>query len=412
MTKREKLTLNGVKKMEISETQVAQAAQAQTTVAKGEVVAEQVEAKSENVADPLLVQILSTKRKHNSKGDRDFRLWLFGYLNTVLKASPRIAVEGNIVVEVDPKSTVLFSCHVDTVHNAGECDGSLQQLAFDPTFGHLFLADKEKSGCLGADDGCGIYIMLRMIEKGVKGKYIFHTGEEVGGIGSRAFVAANKKFCEDVEMVVAFDRAVYSGENPEVIITQGGNSCASTDFGKALCEELNKTDFDLPYVISHKGSFTDSKVYRDLVPECVNIACFYERQHTPNEYVDVVGLEKLVKAACSVAWDKLPIMRNPLKKSETESLFDSSNWGGWGAGIAKGKPFANTKIPKAPPKPQIPVAEPDLSLLDELSSYSMQDFEEFILEDTEVAQKALMELVLQNKALQAELDAARTMLGL
>jgi hypothetical protein len=408
MTKREKLTLNKGKKMEMTETQAAEAAEAKTTVAQGEVIAEP----PKQTADPLLVQILSTKRKHNSKGDRDFRMWLFGYLNSTLKAKPRIVVEGNIIVEVDPKSTVLFSCHVDTVHGAAECDGTLQQLAFDPTFGHLFLADKEKSGCLGADDGCGIYIMLRMIEKGIKGKYIFHTGEEVGGIGSRAFVAQNKKFCEDVEMVVAFDRAVYSGENPEVIITQGGASCASTTFGEALCKELNKTDFDLPYIISHKGSFTDSKVYRDIVPECVNIACFYERQHTPNEYVDVVGLEKLVKAACSVAWDKLPIMRNPLKKSDQESLFDSSNWGGWGSGVAKGKPFANTKIPKDPPKPQIPVFEPELSLLDELSAYSMQDFEEFILEDTGLAQQALMELVLQNKALQAELAAAKRMLGL
>ena len=400
MTKREKLTLNGAKKMEVTEKQAVQ--ESEQTLAKGEKVEEQT------VADPLLVQILSTKRKHNSKGDRDFRLWLFGYLNTVLKASPRIVVEGNIIVEVDPKSTVLFSCHVDTVHGPAESDGSLQQLAFDPTFGHLFLADKEKSGCLGADDGCGIYIMLRMIEKGIKGKYIFHTGEEVGGVGSRAFVAQNKKFCEDVEMVVAFDRAVYSGENPEVIITQGGNACASTTFGEALCKELNKTDFDLPYVISHKGTFTDSKVYRDIVPECVNIACFYERQHTPNEYVDVVGLEKLVKAACSVAWDKLPIIRNPFKKTEQESLFDSSNWGGYTP--SKGKPFANTQIPKAPPKP--PVFEPELSLIDELSTYSIQDFEDFLMEDPAAAQQALIELLLRNKALQAELDAAKTMLGL
>jgi hypothetical protein len=403
MTKREKLTLNGVKKMEVTERQDSQ--EPEQILVKGESVEDQT---AETVADPLLVQIISTKRKHNSKGDRDFRLWLFGYLNTTLKASPRIAVEGNIIVELDPKSTVLFSCHVDTVHGAAECDGSLQQLAFDPTFGHLFLADKEKSGCLGADDGCGIYIMLRMIEKGVKGKYIFHTGEELGGIGSRAFVANNKKFCEDVEMVVAFDRAVYSGENPEVIITQGGNACASTTFGEALCKELNKTDFNLPYIISHKGSFTDSKVYRDLVPECVNIACFYERQHTPNEYVDVGGLEKLVKAACSVAWDKLPIVRNPFKKSDTESLFDSSGWGGYTP--SNGKPFANTKMPKATPKP--PVFEPELSLIDELSTLAVQDFEEFLMEDPGAAQQVLIELILRNKGLQAELNAAKTMLGL
>lgn len=378
---------------------------------------EQILAKCEKVedqvtADPLLVQILSTKRRHNSKGDRDFRLWLFGYLNTVLKASPRIVVEGSILVELDPKSTVLFSCHVDTVHGAGECDGTPQPLAFDPAFNHLFLAEKEKSGCLGADDGCGIYIMLRMIEKGVKGKYIFHTGEEVGAVGSRAFVANNKKFCEDLEMVVAFDRAVYSGENPEVIITQGGSACASTTFGEALCKELNKTDFDLPYVVSHKGVFTDSKTYRNLVPECVNVACFYNKQHSAEEYVNVAELEKLVTAACSVQWHSLPIARNHLKREESD-MFDSSGWGGWGEGKGqtKGKPFAYAKAPpKAPPKP--PVFEPELSLLDELSTFTVHDFEEFLMEDPAVAQQAFIELILRNKALQAELAAAKTMLGI
>jgi len=401
MTKRKKLTLNGEPKMEVTESHATE-----QILAKCEKVEDQV------TADPLLVQILSTKRRHNSKGDRDFRLWLFGYLNTVLKASPRIVVEGSILVELDPKSTVLFSCHVDTVHGAGECDGTPQPLAFDPAFNHLFLAEKEKSGCLGADDGCGIYIMLRMIEKGVKGKYIFHTGEEVGAVGSRAFVANNKKFCEDLEMVVAFDRAVYSGENPEVIITQGGSACASTTFGEALCKELNKTDFDLPYVVSHKGVFTDSKTYRSLVPECVNVACFYNKQHSAEEYVNVAELEKLVKAACSVQWQSLPIARNHLKREESD-MFDSSGWGGWGEGKGqtKGKPFAYAKVPpKAPPKP--PVFEPELSLLDELSTFTVHDFEEFLMEDPAVAQQAFIELILRNKALQAELAAAKTMLGI
>ena len=386
--------------MEVTESQATE-----QILAKCEIVEDQV------TADPLLVQILSTKRRHNSKGDRDFRLWLFGYLNTVLKASPRIVVEGSILVELDPKSTVLFSCHVDTVHGAGECDGTSQPLAFDPAFNHLFLAEKEKSGCLGADDGCGIYIMLRMIEKGVKGKYIFHTGEEVGAVGSRAFVANNKKFCEDLEMVVAFDRAVSSGDNPEVIITQGGSACASTTFGEALCKELNKTDFDLPYVVSHKGVFTDSKTYRNLVPECVNVACFYNKQHSAEEYVNVAELEKLVKAACSIQWHSLPIARNHLRREESD-MFDSSGWGGWGAGKGqtKGKPFAYTNVPKAPPK--APVFEPELSLLDELSTFTVQDFEEFLMEDPAVAQQAFIELILRNKALQAELAAAKTMLGL
>jgi hypothetical protein len=93
-------------------------------------------------------------------------------------------------------------------------------------------------------------------------------------------------------------------------------------------------------------------------------------------------------------------------------MFDSSGWGGWGEGKGqtKGKPFAYAKVPKAPPKAT--VFEPELSLLDELSTFTVRDFEEFLMEDTEVAQQAFIELILRNKALQAELAAAKTMLGI
>lgn len=372
-------------------------------------------APEEATADPLLVQILSTRRAHSSAGDINFRLWLFNYIKSKLNLAPTIEVEGNILVQTDPKSTVLFSCHVDTVHSSAESNGQSQQLAFDPAFGHLFLADKKASGCLGGDDGCGVYILLKMLEAGVKGKFIFHTGEERGGIGSNAFVKARKQFCEDVEMVVAFDRAVKSGENPEVILTQGGNACASLEFGKALCAELNKVEFEYPYVISHGGSFTDSKVYRYLVPECVNIGCFYESQHGPNEYVDVNGLELLVKAACQVNWGNLPIIRNPAKV-ETPTFGKGTHVGKGGYGgyddfdmfdWSKSKQ-GQSKLP--PFKPQIP--EPTMTLLQELDTFRYEDFMVFVTDEPEDAVNALMELMLKLRGVEAELASAKTMLGL
>lgn len=382
---------------------------AKTREVKGEVVADAAE---DVTADPLLVQILSTRRSHGSKGDTNFRLWLFNYIKTTLNLPVSIEVEGNILVQTDPKAAVLFSCHVDTVHSKAESDGKPQQLAFDPAFGHLFLADKKDSGCLGGDDGCGVYIMLKMLKAGVKGKYIFHTGEECGGVGSRAFVTKRKEFCEDLEMVVAFDRAVRTNENPEVILTQGCQKCASTDFGEALCNELNKVDFDLPYVVSHKGSFTDSKTYRNSVPECVNIGCFYQHQHGPEEYVDVVGLEKLVKAACQVEWDKLPIIRNPFVAPARDDMFDfdsgRSYAGLWHGGDTQPKAKGALKMP---PKPQLP-AVPELDIADELGTYNLDDFTDFVLGNPDETVQALVELTLRVKALKAELKGAKTMLGL
>lgn len=365
-------------------------------------------------ADPLLVKILSTCRAHGSTGDQEFRLWLFNYINSTLKLKPIIKVEGNIYVETDPKSTVLFSCHVDTVHRNDE--KGPQQLAFDPAFGHLFLADKKVNSCLGGDDGVGVYIMLKMLAAGVKGKYMFHTGEERGGIGSNAFVRANQAFCEDLELVVAFDRAVRSGENPEVIATQGGKSCASVEFSKALCDQLNTHgDFDLPYIVSHKGSFTDSKVYSSIVPECVNVGCFYERQHTSEEYVDIVGVEKLVAAAIKTTWSMLPIIRKIQPDKPTPYSGAYANFGGgmdfgrdtsdslWGDMPSKAN--ALKAAPKA--KPEMP----QLSMLDELKIMSKSDLEVMLLDDPDAAVEIIVELMLENAGLRGQYDALRNLVG-
>lgn len=398
-----------------------------------------VEAKLEKVddeapADDLLVKILSTRRAHGTDGDRNFRLWLFNYLSNTLKVRPQIKVEGNILVELDPKSTVLFSCHVDTVHRNDE--SGPQQLAFDPAFRHLFLADKKTSSCLGGDDGVGVYIMLKMIEAGVKGRYMFHTGEERGGIGSNAFVRTNKDFCEQLELVVAFDRAVRSQTNPEVILSQGGKRCASDDFGNALCEQLNKHgDFDLPYVISHKGSFTDSKVYADDVPECVNVACFYERQHTCEEYVDVNGVEKLVAAACKVEWDMLPIRRNPHEKKFAAPNFGGSaykgngfNGDGFGFGGMDGidddeypgfgrikKPNGISSVPRPPAAK--PAAKPapaavKLDIMDTFDNMTREELEAMAFDDPDSTLLALLDLIVRCKGLEAENKSMRKMIGI
>lgn len=294
------------------------------TEAKGIIVPESPQAAAEQ-PDQLLVQILKTKRTHGSKGDTDFRLWLFNYIKTVLKLTPAIHEPGNIVVEIG-KSSVLFSSHVDTVHSERESDGSKQHIAYDPNFEHIFLSaeNSPQSGCLGADDGVGIYLMLKMLAAGVHGRYIFHVGEECGGIGSRAYVSKYAKLLqENFSQVVAFDRRVNDGENPEVIVKQGGQVCASDAYGKSLCDALNKFPFEKPYVISGLGSFTDSKNYRHDVPECVNVGCFYNFQHTPKEIVYWKELKVLVEAVCKIDWSKLTIARKPeAEKVQHNNYYD------------------------------------------------------------------------------------------
>jgi hypothetical protein len=189
---------------------------------------------------------------------------------------------------------------------------------YDENFGHIFL-DKGTSNCLGADDGAGIYIMLKMIEAKVPGGYIFHRGEERGGIGANAVLKEDKDFIKKFKACVAFDRPRCD----EVIIHQGGSICASEKYGAALAEALNKAG-GFKYATSTRGVFTDSKVYRGVIPECVNIGVGYENQHSTDELQDWKHLEALTKAACTIKWDTLPFTRIPVEEPRYTGIWQQN----------------------------------------------------------------------------------------
>jgi len=346
---------------------------------------------SKELLDPLLHRILSTRRCHGSKGDTDFRIWLHAYIKS-LGYVPEIRVEGVITAVTDPKSTTLFSCHVDTCHSAKESDGTQQALAFDPTMGHLMLLDKKTSGCLGADDGAGIYIMLKMMEAKVPGSYIFNTGEEKGGIGSRAFLAKNQAWLEMFDRAIAFDRA----DNYEVICTQGGSPCASVAAGEAIAKAF--TDLGLPYEVSHRGSFTDTKIYAKAIPECFNMGVGYMDQHTPNEYLDVDHLEAFVAAAIKVNWGKIPTVRKIAVEPPYQRNMFNEDFYGLLDTRAGGKTNSPFKAPVS--KPVVPT----LSLMEELEQYTYEDFIALVEEEPTIASDLLCLLFAKKKALQMEVD--------
>lgn len=378
-------------------------------IVKGSVVEEIKDMPVPEKPDDLLVSILRTKRAHLSQGDTNFRLWLHSHFKK-LGVQFEILAEGCILVRTDVKSDTLFSCHIDTCHNHAESNGTFQDLAYDPTFGDILLGQGSTSACLGADDGAGIYIMLKMIEAKVPGSYLFHTGEERGGIGAYAVLAKHKTLLEDFSRAIAFDRAVQRDGEPEVIITQGGTPCASVEAGKALCDALNKSGavFQKPYVVSYKGSFTDTKVYKSIIAECINVGVWYAAQHTPKEWLSVAGLEQLLKACLTIQWDELPVKRIPVADTPAYkggyggykgSLFDDDNWD------------APKQKPKAmPKKPTLP-STIGLSLLEEVETYKLDDMIALCEESPTEAASLMLVLKAKLDGAKAELEATYTMLG-
>ena len=377
------------------------------------------------VADDL-INILSWPRPHGSEAEKMFRTWLF---NKMLKKKPIHLAEGCIFVQIEAKKdlqpTVLFSCHIDTVDSdswGALVDGSIQRksLIYDPNFGTIALDQGSKGSCLGADDGAGVWLMLQMIEKKVPGGYIFHTGEERGGVGSRAVLAKHLDLLKKFDIAVAFDRP----NTHEVITHQGGQECASTKCGAALCLALNA--HGMVYSQSTQGVFTDTKVYRGVVAECFNTGVGYENQHTKNETQDFAHLTAMLAALCAIDWDSLPVDRDPLKADTYggypklgrsyggQAGYGYGGYGGYGGhgGFDRDdEPYAYQPPKNKGKKYKAPQAGPTLSLFDELRTNKREELEAWAETAPGAVADAMVHLLLEIGRLRSDVAILRKVAG-
>lgn len=372
--------------------------------------------------DPTLVKILSWKRPYNTKGEIAFMAWLHDEIKS-LGAEYRIGPGGNVIVQIkrpDGKaSAVLFSCHTDTVHSK---DGDAQSVVYDPAFGHIFLDKKhpDAGSCLGADDGAGVWLMLRMIKEKKPGTYIFHRGEERGGIGAHAMLKEQKDWLQDFDLAIAFDRP----GTHEVITHQGGLRCASDKLGAALVKALNEHG-EFSYETSTRGVFTDTKVYRNVISECINIGVGYFNQHGPDETLDYQHLCNLLDAVLDIDFDALPVDRDPTKADVysppswqsplpfQRSTPARSNFGVYDLDDQLDDPADdfNKRFPPQKPK-ATPATTVELSLIDELEDMTTDELYKFVEQDSISAAETLMELMAELRATEARVRTYRNLLGL
>lgn len=205
---------------------------------------------------------------------------------------------GNRIVQVGDNPVTMFSCHTDTVHHKA----GYQKVMYDKQRKEVFVQD---SNCLGADDTAGIIIMINMIKSGINGLYVFHRAEEIGGKGSQYIADKTPELLEGIQRCVAFDRR----GTDSVITHQFGERCCSDDFAEALCQELMRDD--LFWFPDSTGVFTDSAHYTEIIPECTNLSCGYDSEHTKAETLDVEFLQKFMQVCINVDWDNLPTVRDP-----------------------------------------------------------------------------------------------------
>lgn len=233
------------------------------------------------------LEMLTYKRPHGYRAEQEF---ISRFLNPV--KGMRQDYFGNIIYR-HPISTVMFTCHTDTVHYE---EGRQKVEVVDST---VKLPDNSTSNCLGADCTTGVFTCLRLIEAGVPATFVFHRGEEVGGLGSEWLADFYPDWVSSFTHCISLDRRGFS----DIIVKQVTGPCCSTEFAHHLGDTLG---------MGHKpakGIFTDSANYAHLIPECTNVSVGYLGEHTRNEVQHLDYLERLIGRLCMVDWQNLPVYR-------------------------------------------------------------------------------------------------------
>lgn len=256
-------------------------------------------ARSENLVRlQTLTAMLQTMRPMGSKAEVEFR-------RTYLEGLPGAVTDpyGNLHVMInradDSASAVLWSSHTDTVHHKS----GAQRITIGDRLITLAAAER-RSNCLGADDTIGVWIMREMILANVPGHYVFHFGEERGGIGSSAVVLKQPDRFAGIKYAIAFDRR---GKR-DIITHQAWRRTCSDAFAKSLCKLLRRAGRYRP---SDGGIYTDTAEYAGIVSECTNVSVGYQYEHTKSESADYWHALRLLNALLAFDESKLVAERRP-----------------------------------------------------------------------------------------------------
>lgn len=237
-----------------------------------------------------LFAMLTTCRPHGSQAEHDF------IKRFLLPLGVEADGFGNLWLQLGA-APILWSSHVDTCHRKA----GAQRIAIDEA-GFVMLALDEAANCLGADCTAGVWLMTEMITAGIEGRYVFHRGEERGGLGSRHVATAEPERLHGIRAAIAFDRRGTSS----VITHQSGERCCSDLFADALAAAIG-----LGHRPDPTGTFTDTANYIDLVGECTNLSVGYQLEHTANETLDLAYLIRLRAALLQADLTALTYERRP-----------------------------------------------------------------------------------------------------
>lgn len=170
----------------------------------------------------------------------------------------------------------LICCHTDSMKMTSadakfkKNSGSHPLSVFENDKGQIVAKRDNKKSVLGGDDGCGIFILLNLLENGEDISFAFFSNEEMGMYGSRLFP---KERLATIPYCLVIDRM----GNDNIICSK--NNYGSKEFEDALVEVGAQYGFH-----QQRGFCSDADSLREYI-SCANLSCGYYDAHSCNEYV-------------------------------------------------------------------------------------------------------------------------------
>lgn len=197
--------------------------------------------------------------------EKTLKEYLFNYLKE--KNMSPVFEDGFVYAKGD--IPIMLVAHMDTV--------------FDEPPKILFYSQKKDKICsffngIGGDDRCGIYAILKLLEK-FKPYVLFTEDEEIGCIG--AGKAVDKLEKPNIKYIIEFDR-------------RGSNDCVFYDCGnKEFINYIESFGFETNY-----GSCSDISILgSEWDIASVNLSSGYYNEHTEKEYIIFHELKNTIARA-------------------------------------------------------------------------------------------------------------------
>lgn len=222
-----------------------------------------------------LLTLYSIYSPHKTDGEKQIADWIVKRLEQL--GITNIKRDGNTLWHFEEGNKILLSAHLDQVSTNGP---AVHFYKSKDDIIKAYNKDWQRTS-LGADDKNGVWLILKMIEKGSHIDFIISEGEEVGCVGISKIEKHIKESTADIALVL--DR---KGDKD---ILKGG----SVD---VYCDTLagylrNYWNFNGSNYAVTTGSISDTRVICKY-KESVNLSVNYDGAHTKNETTNWAGLQQ------------------------------------------------------------------------------------------------------------------------